>query len=117
VGHPVSQVLQRGSEETRDLAASPWLLADRVNTCSSKLLTLSSDFRINIKECLNAVSQLGFDFFFASFKHVHGDSGGASVLKFNRSVSDRLDFARRQQPHAIYECQIRHLASVASELR
>lgn len=71
------------------------------------------DFRVQVEECLYALAKLGFDFFFASFKDVHGDVSGASISQLNGSFSNLGDFSFREKAHSVDKSQFCH-ASILS---
>jgi hypothetical protein len=67
-----------------------------------------SDLRIEIEERLQTRAQLFFDIFFAPLEHVHGYLGLPAICQLHRSLTNLHYVFRRQQSHAINQCQIRH---------
>lgn len=67
-----------------------------------------SDLRIEIKEGFQARAQLLFNLFLAAFEDVHGHMGLTTVGELYRGFTDLGNIFRRQEPHAVNQCQIRH---------
>ena len=70
--------------------------------------SLLLDLRVKIEERLQAGAQLLLDFFFAAFEYVHRDVSLTPADKFYRSLPYLGHVFRRQQPHSVNQCQIRH---------
>ena len=67
-----------------------------------------SDFRVKIEKRLQARAQLFFDGFFTALEHMHCDVSFVAVCQLHGSLPDFHYILRRQQPHAVNQCQICH---------
>ena len=68
----------------------------------------ASDFRVKIKERIEALLKLGLDLFARAFKHVHGDVCLVAIGQLESCVVDLDDFAFREEAHSVDKSQICH---------
>src|SRR5262249_52865307 len=67
------------------------------------------NFRIELEESVQRLFELLANFAFAAFDEVHGYVRCLAVLEADFGLADFLHFVGWKQPHAIEQCQSRHL--------
>jgi len=71
-----------------------------------------SNFGVEVEERVDAVAQLGLDFFARAFEDVHSDARPVPVLKDNRGVADFRDFIGGEESHSVNQGQVSHVYSL-----
>jgi hypothetical protein len=66
------------------------------------------DLGVEVEEGFDALAQLVLDLFPASLKHVHGYVCLFAVFQCYQGIAHFDRFLRREQPHAVDQCQICH---------
>ena len=68
------------------------------------------DFRIEVKEGIDAAAQLGLDLFPRAFENVHRHTRLVPVLQLYRCITHLGDLLRGKEAQTIDQCKIRHAA-------